>query len=320
MFLEEFDLDEKDKLRWDSMKSSKLRWLYFSMIALCVAFLALLSNQYKKNEKMSSRVVTIKFGAEGRSDATAQGFSLMNHPSGVYAYTAHWDDRHKLGLVKYVQEKHSFDLDNALIVTGLGDKDSPEDGVDNWDISFNPSSSRLISYEEARDKIAGLLDRLRSAGWVRYIETSEPRLVGKEAMIYALTNSGVLYSIDSTYTPSIAEWKSLMAVEPRWYFYADGIFLTLSVSYLSSGADGMGYYLSDLQVSTASDNYSPYFSDSIERRRNWKKYLSDELRPAVKERSKREAELKAQGYSIDMKYQAPPFEAPDFSAMAGDAH
>ncbi|AYQ42245.1 hypothetical protein CVS37_30835 [Burkholderia lata] len=82
----------------------------------------------------------------------------------------------------------------------------------------------------------------------------------------------------------------------------------------------MGYYLSDLQVSTASDNYSAYFSDSDERRRDWKKYLSDELRPAVKERSKREAELKAQGYSIDMTYQAPPFEAPDFSAMAGDAH
>ena len=301
---------------WVTVKSSKLLWSFFAVIALCAAFLALRTKQYEKNEKMSGQVVTIKFGAEGKSDATAQGFSLMNHPSGVYAYKTHWDDPHKLGLVKYVQGKYSFDLDNALIVTGLGDKDGAESGVDNWDVSFNPSSSRIISYEEARDKIAALLGKLRSAGWVRYKDTSDPRLIGKEAMSYALTKSGALYSIDSTYTPSIEEWKGLMAVEPRWYFYADGVFLTLSVSYQSSGADGMGYYLSDVQISTASDNYSPYFSDSIERRRHWEKYLSDELKSAVEERSKREAELEAQGYTIDTTYQAPPFEAPDFSAKA----
>ncbi|MDR6498708.1 hypothetical protein J2785_001853 [Burkholderia ambifaria] len=306
---------------WATIKSGRLLWVIFAVIALCAAFIALMVAQYKKDGKMpDNQVVTIKFGAEGRSDAENQGFSLMNHPSGVYAYKTHWDDPKKLGLVKYVQGKYSFELDNALIVTGLGDKDSPESGVDNWDISFNPSPSRIISYEEARDRIAALLGRLRSAGWVRYIEASDPRLVGKEAMTYALSKSGALYSIDSTYTPSIEEWRRLVAVEPRWYFYADGVFLTLSVSYQSSGSDGMGYYLSDIQVSTASDNYSPYFSDSVERRRHWEKYLSDELKSAAEERLKREVELKVQGYTIDTTYQAPPFEAPDFSAKAGAAH
>ncbi|WP_230980572.1 hypothetical protein, partial [Burkholderia cepacia] len=64
-----------------TIKSSKLLWLFFAVIALCAAFLALRTNQYEKDEKMSGQVVTIKFGAEGKSDATAQGFSLMSHPS-----------------------------------------------------------------------------------------------------------------------------------------------------------------------------------------------------------------------------------------------
>ncbi|WP_338640387.1 hypothetical protein [Burkholderia pyrrocinia] len=269
---------------------------------------------------MSPQTVTIKFGVDGKSDATAQGFSVMNHPSGVYAYQFHWDNPNKLGTVKYVQGRHSFDLENTTIVTGLGDKDSPESGVDNWDINFNLSSSHTISYEEARDKVMTLLGRLRAAGWERYIETSDPRLTGKEAMSYALSKSGILYSIDSTYTPTIDEWKSLISSEPRWLFYTDGVFLTLSLSYQSSGSPGLGYYLTDVQVSTASDNYTPYFTDSVERRKQWKKFLSEELNPVREERLKREAELVAQGYTIDTTYQSPPFEAPDFSSKADDAH
>ncbi|MFP3733134.1 hypothetical protein SB690_20450, partial [Bacillus sp. SIMBA_006] len=82
--------------------------------------------------------------------------------------------------------------------------------------------------------------------------------------------------------------KNLIVPEPRWLFYTDGVFLTLSLSYQSSSTPDMGYYLTDIQVSTASDNYTPYFADSVERRREWKKYLSDELTPARAERAKHE--------------------------------
>ncbi|WP_175962271.1 hypothetical protein [Burkholderia pyrrocinia] len=269
---------------------------------------------------MTPQVVTIKFGTDGRLDAQNQGFSMMNHPSGVYRYQIHWADSAKLGTVKYIQGQHSFDVDNVMIATGLGDKDSPEDGVDNWDVNFNISSSKTTSYEEGRDKVMSLLGRLRAAGWKRYVYAASPRLVGREAMTYASSESGALYSLDSTYTPTIVEWKNLITIEPRWIFYADGVFLTLSLSYQSSGSPDMGYYLTDIQVSTASDHYTPYFTDSVERRKKWKKFISDELKPAREERSKKEAELKALGYTIDATYQPPPFEAPDFSAKADNAH
>ncbi|WP_175731349.1 hypothetical protein [Burkholderia ambifaria] len=298
----------------------RIWWWTWAAISLCAAIYASTTAQDKKDKAMSSQVVTIKFGVDGKSDAVAQGFYTMNHPSGVYAYQMHWDDPKKLGLVKYSQGQHSFDLDNVTIVTGLGDKDSPESGVENWDVHFKISPSGTTSYEEARDKIAALLAKLRAAGWKRYIETSDPRLVGKEATAYALSKPGALYSIDSTYMPTVEEWRNLIVSEPRWLFYTDGVFLTLSLSYQSSSTPDMGYYLTDIQVSTASDNYTPYFTDSIERRRQWKQYLSDELTPARAERAKHETELKAQGYTIDTTYLPPPYEASDFSAKAGDTH
>ncbi|WP_155626568.1 hypothetical protein [Burkholderia vietnamiensis] len=299
-------------------KSMKFLWCIFSAIALCAAIYASTAVRREKNTRISPQVVTIKFGSDGKSDAVAQGFSTMNHPSGVYVYQMRWDDPKKLGRARYLQGQYSFDLDNVAIATGLGDKDSPESGVDSWDVNFNISPSGTTSYEEVRDKIIALLTKLRDAGWKRYIETSDPRLVGKEATAYALSQPGTLYSIDSTYTPTAEEWKSLISSEPRWLFYADGVFLTLSLSFQSSSTPGMGYYLTDIQVSTASDNYTPYFTDSIERRRQWKKYLSDELTPARAERAKHEAEWTAEGYTIDTTYLPPPFEAPDFSAKAGD--
>ncbi|WP_423762413.1 hypothetical protein [Burkholderia sp. NLJ2] len=298
----------------------KILWWSLAALLLYAAILVWTTTQDKKDGAMTPQVVTIKFGADGRLDAQNQGFSTMNHPSGVYRYQIHWDDPAKLGTVTYIQGSHSFDVDNVMITTGLGDKDSPEDGVDNWDINFNISSSKTISHEEGRDKVMSLLGRLRATGWKRYVDTASPRLVGREAMMYASSESGTLDSLDSTYTPTIDEWKKLITVEPRWIFYADGVFLTLSLSYQSSGSPDIGYYLTDIQVSTASDHYTPYFTDSVERRKNWKKLLSDELKPAREERSKKEAELKTLGYTIDATYQPPQFEAPDFSVKADNVH
>ncbi|MCA8272693.1 hypothetical protein LGN17_09220 [Burkholderia sp. AU30280] len=301
-------------------RSKKILWSVLAALFLYAAILAWSTIQDKNDESTTSRTVTIKFGADGKVDAQNQGFSVMNHPSGVYRYQIHWNDSARLGTVKYIQGRHSFEVDNVMIVTGLGDKDSPEDGVDNWDISFNVSPVKTISYEEGREKIMSLLSRLRAAGWKRYVYAASPRLIGREAMTYASSEAGMLDSLDSTYTPTLDEWKNLITVEPRWIFYADGVFLTLSLSYQPSGSPDMGYYLTDIQVSTASDNYTPYFTDSVERRKKWKKFISDELKPAREERSKKETELKALGYTIDATYQPPPFEAPDFSAKADNVH
>lgn len=140
-------------------------------------------------------------------------------------------------------------------------------------------------------------------------------------MQYELSEAGQIYSLDSNYMPTVEEWAQLVNVEPLWQFYADGVFVDLTVSYWTSGGSNMGNYLVNIKISSAADNYSPYFSDdSDDKKRNWKKYLSDKLKPARRERSMREAKLDPHVYSIDTAYREPPFEAPDFSGEAGAIH
>ncbi|HEX7937181.1 MAG TPA: hypothetical protein VF573_29460 [Paraburkholderia sp.] len=257
---------------------------------------------------MPPEIVTIQFGADGNAAAEAQDFKAMRHPSGIYTYTMHWDDARKRGAVRYMQGNHSFEINNVSIVTGLGDKDSPERGVDNWHILFNIAPKKSTSHREARDRTMALLGQLRAAGWKRYIRTAEPRLSGKEAAIYGLSESGVIYSLDSTYTPTVDEWIKLINNDPQWIFYADGAFVELSISYQDSGVKDQGYYLMDILVNTASDKYSVYFSDAPEKMKAWQKYLPNALQRGKQERLKKEAGLKAQGFTIDTTYQDPPFE------------
>ncbi|VWD33098.1 hypothetical protein BLA50215_04817 [Burkholderia lata] len=270
---------------------------------------------------MSHEVTVIRSGVDGNSGIESQGFEVMNHPSGVYGYTKSWSDKDGLGVVKFERGNHSFEIDDVSILTGLGDSSVPENGVDNWSVMIKLGAGKAIAYEEARDRVALLLSKLRAAGWGRYIETSDPRLSGKAAMQYELSEAGQIYSLDSNYMPTVEEWAQLVNVEPLWQFYADGVFVDLTVSYWTSGGSNMGNYLVNIKISSAADNYSPYFSDdSDDKKRNWKKYLSDKLKPARRERSMREAKLDPHVYSIDTAYREPPFEAPDFSGEAGAIH
>jgi hypothetical protein len=263
------------------------------------------------DQGMSSEIITVELGTQGNASMKAQNFETMNHPSGLNAYTMHWDDRKRLGIVQYMQGRHSFEIDNVMIVTGIGNSGRPQQGVTNWDILFSVNSAPTASYEEARTRTMALLGKLRDAGWKRYIFTAEPRLSGRAAMLYALSDSSSVYSMDSIYTPTMEEWKKIVAVEPQWYFYANEAFVNVTISYQPTAA-GRGYYLMDLKIQAASDFYLPYFSDSPEKMKTWENYLPGVLKPGKKERLVKEARLKAQGYAIDVTYEDPPIELSEY--------
>ncbi|WP_322053124.1 hypothetical protein [Paraburkholderia bannensis] len=267
---------------------------------------------------MHQAITEIQSGPDG--SVKNQGFHVMNHPSGVYSYTKSWDDSNEQGVVRFSHGKNSFEVSNVTILTGLGDSNFPENGVDNWSLMLGIGPEKMSSYEDAHKKITSLLAQLRAAGWQRYIEGSDPRLSGKQAMLYALSHSGQTYSLDSTYTLTPTEWKQLVAAEPVWEFYADGIFLNLTLSYWASSVPDVGRYLVNIKISTAADNYSPYFSDDDDdKKRHWKKYLSDRLAPVRDERSAVEGRLNPHEFKVDNSYVPPPFEALDFSAQTGTA-
>lgn len=296
------------------MKPKLTNWLWFILtMSACLLLSICITKSHEKDKAMSPGTVTVKLGMEGNAGAEAQNFDTMNHPSGLYFFKKHWDDRNKSGTVLYMQGPHSFEIDNVSIVRGTGDKDRPKEGVTNWDILFGVNSEPTASYQEALNSTMALLARLRAAGWKRYISTADPRLSGREATLYALSESGSIYSMDSSYKPTMEEWKKIVTSEPQWYFYADGVYLNVTISYQPTDVD-KGYYLMDVDIQAASDFYLPYFSDSPQKMKEWEKYLPGEVGPEKKYRLAKEARLKTQGYTIDTTYQAPPIEASEFSS------
>ena len=298
--------------------SIKFMFFIFSIIVVTLILFERISDKGDQTETtMQPAITEIMAGFDGNSKIINQGFDIMNHPSGVYAYTKSWDDSNGRGVVRFLHGKNSFEIDNVTILTGLGDADFPENGIDNWSLSFRLGPEKTDSYEIARDKTMSLLRRLRETGWKRYIEGSDPRLSGKKTVAYALSGSGQTYSLDSTYTPTLDEWKRLTVLEPTWEFYANGVFINFTISHWASDVPDAGRYLANIKISTAADNYFPYFSDDDDdKKRHWKKYLSDRLAPVRHERSIVEAKLDPHEFAIDTSYEPPPFEAPDFSANA----
>lgn len=154
-----------------------------------------------------------------------------------------------------------------------------------------------------------LFSELRTSGWVRYIDTNDPRLTGKQAWDYSKVSS--IYSLDSSYTPTLEEWAAAVKKMPHWKFYADGVYLDVSLSETNMGGFvGKTTYLLSIDIKNEYDFYGVgYFPGDAEKMHNWKALLPAELQKYHADRLKTEAALKAQGYTIDTAYQDPPIRA-----------
>ncbi len=154
-----------------------------------------------------------------------------------------------------------------------------------------------------------LFSMLRERGWVRYIDTDYPRLIGKQAWDYMKINS--VYSLDPAYTPTIEEWKTVVRGRPHWYFYADGVYLHVSLMQSNMGGFvGKTTYLFSIEAMNEYAFYGlGYFPGDAEKIHNWKAFLPAQLQKYHADRLKTEAALKAQGDTIDTTYQDPPIKA-----------
>ncbi len=159
------------------------------------------------------------------SDLNGPRSSVDSHPTGIKFYQHDWVGGN-LGIVEFVHGKHSIRIDNVLSVLGVADKDVPE-GIYKWKISFGVSPEQADTHEAALARMMRLLSELRAKGWNRYIGIGHPRLTGKQAWDYIKINP--VYSLDSTYIPTIEEWKAVVKKMPDWIFYADGIYLDVSL-------------------------------------------------------------------------------------------
>lgn len=261
---------------------------------------------------MKSSYTKIQLGDPGRSDLSGPGASTEAHPSGAKFYQREWMEG-GLGVVQFVHGKHSFVLDNVLSVLGSADKDVPS-GIYDWKVNFGVSPEQADTPEAALETVMRLFSNLRAAGWVRYVDVDYPRLIGAQAWKYRGVKS--IYPLDPSYKPSIEEWKATAKAMPKWKFYADGVYLKVSLVEGNAGAGGdKKAYLLSIE---AMDEYAFYglgfFPGDAEKIHNWKELLPAELQKYHSDRLKAEAALKDQGYAIDTTYQDPPIKALQNSA------
>ncbi|MDR5744452.1 hypothetical protein QCE73_14945 [Caballeronia sp. LZ029] len=267
----------------------------------------------KHSEYMLSPRKLIRLGNPQLSDLNGPGSSVENHPSGTTFYQHNWT-RGNLGTVEFAHVPYNFVVDNVLSVLGFADKDVPE-GIYDWSISFGVSPEQADTHEAARDRVMSLLAQLRAAGWKRYIPVTLPRLKGKEAWQFGSSPKGrTIYSLDSTYTPTMEEWKSVLGSRPTWLFQADGVYLEVVVDESNMGGFvGKSTYLLGIKAESEyaffGIGYFGGFGGDPERIDNWKALIPAELAKYHKYRLKTEAELRTAGYTIDTTYQDPPIKA-----------
>ncbi|MDS0858963.1 hypothetical protein NUV25_14730 [Burkholderia pseudomultivorans] len=260
-----------------------------------------------KGNRMNSSPTFVRFGDPKDSDLKGPGTSVDNHPSGARFYQHDWM-RGNLGTVEFEHGKHSFIIDNVLSAIGSADTDVPG-GIYQWSINFGVSPEQADTHEAAMARMAKLFRDLRAKGWTRCIDVGDPRLTGKQAWDRLRVDS--VYSLDPDYTPTIDEWKVAIRKMPHWVFYADGVYLDVSLTESNMGGFvGKTTYLLTMDIKNEYAFYGlGYFPGNADKIRNWKTLLPAELQKYHAKRLATEAELKAQGYTIDTAYQDPPIKA-----------
>ncbi|WP_322048628.1 hypothetical protein [Paraburkholderia sp. J67] len=266
------------------------------------------SHSTPANEKgMNSSPTIIRLGNPTSLDLSGPGASVDNHPSGATFYQYDWM-RGSLGTVRFEDGKHSFVIDNALSALGSADKDVPG-GIYKWSVNFGVSADQADTHEAARARVMKFLEGLRASGWSRYIDTDYPRLTGEQAWNYRVTKA--LYSLDSTYTPTIEQWKLAVGKQPHWKFFADGVYLDVSILENDMGGiAGKSTYLLTVSIKNEYAFYGlGYFPGDPEKIRQWKALIPAENQKYHAARVKTEEALKEQGMTIDTSYEDPPIQA-----------
>lgn len=230
-------------------------------------------------------------------------FKFATRPPGVNFYVGIWKrgDQNKVRLQNGAQ---SFLIENSISVTAVDEPTSPSEGIVQFIIYSGVASSDLISHDEARRRFTSILKTIRKAGWKKFINEGDPRLIGRDMYKFVLNESPAA-SMDTDYEPTFEEWMRIPS-RTRWSFYANHVYLSVDFSREPTLLDPEkdGAYLVTFTVDSENEHYRSYVEP--DKREDWKSALPAQLAILPPMRAKAEAELRAKGVKIDETYQDPP--------------
>ncbi|MBJ8451882.1 hypothetical protein HX128_07440 [Acinetobacter bereziniae] len=286
-----------------------------NMIKLCLLLCSLANiacseqlSSFDKGNKKSMNDLTLYFNKETGAQFATRTQARSSNPlptSQTTFYNLDWDKNPIDVLIEH--GANSITLHHVI---GVQAATAGTSGIVTSynNISAGLSNDNTMSHDQARLAMLALFKDLKQAGWQRYISLSDPRLNGKDAWNYA---SNEFYELDPDYVYTLDEWMRLKDGS-RWMLQANGIYLTIQMYREQSKMDPQqpGAYYVSYKFQSEKEYYAPYFKDD-----DLKKWAINAARwvslyPGIKKqmnqiREKTEAELKAQGVTIDESYQDP---------------
>jgi hypothetical protein len=197
-------------------------------IGLCLTAIYLY-NALAKEKTMRPHTIEIRPGISGKEfkEQYPSIFRDARNANGeIVFYEIHWSTENR-GEVMIRHGQHTFTIPYALSILATEmPKDYPDAGLTDFIVNGGLSNTAKLTHEEALNNFYQLLSVISNAGWQRYIRTHLPRIKGKQSFMYAQEKD--LYPIDHNYKPSIEEWGAI-DMFPRWEFYADGVYLDVTM-------------------------------------------------------------------------------------------
>lgn len=285
------------------------------MIKLCLLLCSLANiacseqlSSFDKGNTKSMKDLTLYFNKETGAQFATRTQARPSNPlptSQTTFYNLDWD-KHPIDVLI----EHGTNSITLHHVIGVQAATAGTSGIVTSynNISAGLSNDNTMSHDQARLAMLAIFKNLKQAGWQRYISLSDPRLNGKDAWDYA---SKEFYELDPDYAYSLDEWMRLKDGS-RWMLQTNGIYLTITVRRDHTKMDPQqpGAYYVSYKFQSEKEYYAPYFKDDDLKKWeiNAARWVS--LYPGVKKqmnqiREKTEAELKAQGITIDESYQDP---------------
>ncbi|MQR02462.1 hypothetical protein [Glaciimonas soli] len=269
----------------------------------------------KSNESdnfMNPKEVTIRVGQQGKEWVdmypNAVHVNDKNANGEIVFYKVDWPDQGPFGTVSIDHGANSFTVPYVMGVMGSAlPSDHPDEGIDEFDLSVSLTPSPTESHPEALHQFYALLKTIQNAGWKREIGVEQPRISGRDALVYSQASGNSGYSIDASYVPTLDEWMKIKDIGSHWNFYANDVYLDVN---FMRDSDKMnpnlpGAYLVSLNFKSANVVERTYFDEKD--RPRYKELYPAERKRLAKKRGEAERKIASQ-YHIDETYIDPDGE------------
>jgi len=224
----------------------------------------------------------------------------------VYYYKKRWSSKTPATILFHYDENKTLELPNTINIFLPEDSIFTSKGIKEFQLQTGITQADLMPYEEARVKFYAFLQRLLKEGWERALVYDDPRISGRHAMHYKLTEDDMYYQ-DPAYEPTLEEWKKLetggMSSSNYWVLhYKNKIFLEINLGVVPHKTDDtLASYLMFITIRDGEEEAMGYIAPK--NRLKWKEFWAKRLEKASNNRKKTETKLQAKGYTMDESYE-----------------